>query len=154
MKKMITLLALIMTCQLAFCQTFNDFFDKYKDVEGIEYQEVTKDMLKLAMGQADADTKAALERIESIRTMTVASPTEELINAMDADTDQLQVRYQKLVEQSEDGQAILILGDGEDDDQFEALFVLQASAEGINAILMTGRISMSELEKFGGMAGN
>ena len=154
MKKMITLLALVMTCQLAFCQTYQDFFNKYKDAQGVEYIEVPQELLKMGAAQADAETKAVLERVESIYMLQVANPSEELSAEMLAEAKKLSQRYDKLADGEEDGETMLIYGDGEDGDHYNLLFVLHGNAEAMQIIAMKGKISMKELEKLSTMTGN
>ena len=47
MKKILTLLAFVMTCQLTFSQTYQDVINNFKD-DG-NYVELTKDLLKVAI---------------------------------------------------------------------------------------------------------
>ena len=145
MKKILTLLAFVLTCQLTFSQTYNDVINQFK--ESGEYMELTKDILKLAAdsGQMPLE-QSVLKRIDCFKILQVtdAAKVEELINKVKG----FDVRYNKLGEEESDGEKVLMYYDGEDTENMKAIIVCVASGEGCQFVVMEGSLSSKDLDEF------
>ncbi|MBR5083678.1 MAG: hypothetical protein IKX33_03690 [Prevotella sp.] len=49
MKKLLALLVLVFTCQVAFCQTYDEVINNFKEKEGVEFTEIPKMLLSMAL---------------------------------------------------------------------------------------------------------
>ena len=66
MKKLLALLVLVFTCQMAFCQTYDELINKFKDKPEAEAVEVPKLMLNLAVAEALAGMFTPIARTATI----------------------------------------------------------------------------------------
>ena len=150
---MLMLLVVTLTCQLAFCQTHQDIIEKYKGMAGVEFNELPKELLQLAAAGADANTKEILNRIEVLKLLQVNNGDEQLISDILADVKKLEIRYNKLAEENDEGNITMAYIYG-DDDYAEAMVVVQASSSTLQFIVLEGKIKMSDLESLGSVMGD
>ena len=115
MKKLLALLVLVFTCQMAFCQTYDDVIKNFKDKAGVEYDEIPKLLLSLALTEVDAQTKAIMKNIDCMKMLDLSNCTSTIKNDFMAQAKKFDGKYTKLGEDSEDGETNIIFVDGDDD---------------------------------------
>ena len=150
MKKILTLLAFVMTCQLTFSQTYQDVINNFKD-DG-NYVELTKDLLKVAIdaGQVPLE-KDFLKRIDCMKFLAVTNA--EKLEAFTKQVKALEVRYNRLGdEESEDGEKMFLFYDGEDTEKMTALIFGIVKADGGQFIVIEGNLSSNDLDDLSKMA--
>lgn len=146
MKKLFALLVLVFTCQMAFCQTYDEVINKYKDKEGAEYNEVPKMLLSMALSEADSQTKAVMKNIDCMKVLELDGCTQDIKKDFLVQAGKMETKYNKLVENSEDGETNIIFVDG-DEDNAKAIIVISASDEECAMMVMEGKLSLTSLEK-------
>lgn len=150
MKKILTLLAFVMTCQLTFSQTYQDVINNFKD-DG-NYVELTKELLKIAAdaGQMPLE-KDFVKRIDCMKILAVTDA--DKLEAFAKQVKALEVRYNKLGdEESEDGEKMFAFYDGEDTEKIKALIVGIVQAGGGQFIVIEGNLSSKDLDDLSKMA--
>ena len=145
MKKILALLVLVFTCQMAFCQTYNELINKYKDKPEAEAIELPKLMLNLAMMEADANTKAIFKNIDCMKMLDLSKCNDSVIKDFLAQAGKLEAKYNKLADVSEDGETTMMFADGEDD-PLKALIVITKSKEECQMVVIEGKLQIDELE--------
>ncbi len=78
MKKLFALLVLVFTCQMAFCQTYTDVINNFKDKQGAEFTEIPKMLLSMALSETDSQTKAVMKNIESMKVLELTECSEAI----------------------------------------------------------------------------
>ena len=145
MKKLFTLLVLVFTCQMAFCQTYDDVIKKFKDKAGVEYNEIPKLMLSLALSDADAQTKATMKNIDCIKMLDLNNCSETIKNDFIAQAKKLDGKYNKLIENDEDGETSIIFVDGEDE-PLKAFIIAGKDKEDCQMIVIEGKLNIDQLD--------
>lgn len=146
MKKLFALLVLVFTCQMAFCQTYTDVINNFKDKEGAEFTEVPKMLLSMALSEADSQTKAVMKNIECMKVLELNDCNAAIKKDFLAQAAKMESKYNKLIESDEDGETNIIFVDG-DEDSAKAIIVVSADAEECQMMVMEGKLSLSALEK-------
>ena len=146
MKKLFALLVLVFTCQMAFCQTYTDVINYFKGKQGVEFTEVPKMLLNMALSDADAQTKAVMKDIECMKVLELIEISDAIKKDFLAQAAKMESKYNKLIESNEDDETTIIFIDG-DEDNAKAIIVVSAEKEECNMMVMEGKISLSSLEK-------
>lgn len=146
MKKLLALLVLVFTCQMAFCQTYDEVINKFKDKEGAEFTEVPKMLLSMALSEADSQTKAVMKNIECMKVLELSDCGEAIKKDFLVQAGKMEAKYNKLIESSEDGETNIIFVDG-DDDNAKAIIVISADDKDCEMLVMEGKLSLESLEK-------
>lgn len=145
MKKLFTLLVLVFTCQMAFCQTYDDVIKKFKDKAGAEYNEIPKVMLSLALSDADAQTKAVFKSIDCMKMLELNNCSETIKNDFIAQAKKLDGKYNKLIENDENGETTIIFVDGEDE-PFKAIIIAGKDKQDCQMIVIEGKLTIDQLD--------
>ena len=145
MKKLLALLVLVFTCQMAFCQTYDDVIKKFKDKAGVEYNEIPKLMLSLALTDADAQTKATLKNIDCMKMLDLSNCSASIKNDFIAQAKKLDGKYTKLMEDNEDGETNIFFVDG-DDDPLKAIIVVTKNEEECHMMVIEGKLYIDQLD--------
>ena len=146
MKKLLVLLVLVFTCQMAFCQTYDEVINKYKEKEGVEFTEIPKMLLSMALTEADSQTKAVMKNIECMKILELNGCGEAVKKDFLVQAGKMESKYNKLIESNEDGETNIIYVDG-DEDSAKAIIVVSADSEECQMLVMEGKLSLSSLEK-------
>lgn len=146
MKKLFALLVLVFTCQVAFCQTYDEVINNFKDKEGAEFTEIPKMLLNMALSEADSQTKAVMKNIDCMKVLELNECTEAVKKDFLVQAGKMEAKYDKLVESDEDGETNIIFIDG-DQDAAKAIIVVSADAKECQMLVMEGKLSLSSLEK-------
>ena len=146
MKKLLALLVLVFTCQVAFCQTYTEVINKFKGTEGADFTEIPKTLLNMALSEADSQTKAVMKNIDSMKVLELNECTEAVKKDFLIQVKKMEAKYDKLIESEEDGETNIIFIDG-DQDAAKAIIVVSADAEECQMMVMEGKLSLSSLEK-------
>ena len=146
MKKLFALLVLVFTCQIVFCQTYTDVINQFKDKEGVEFTELSKALLSVALSDADAQSKAVMKNIECMKVLELTESSEAIKKDFLAQAAKMESKYNKLVESNENDEINIIFIDG-DEDNAKAFIVVSAEGEECQMMVMEGKISLESLEK-------
>lgn len=146
MKKLFALLVLVFTCQMAFCQTYTDVINNFKDKQGAEFTEIPKMLLSMALSEADSQTKAVMKNIESMKVLELTECSEAIKKDFLAQAAKMEPKYNKLIESDEDDETNIIFIDG-DEDNAKAIIVVSADEKECQMLVMEGKISLESLEK-------
>ena len=151
MKKLLTLLVMVFTCQLAFCQTYDDVINQFKDMEGVEYQEMPKFMLTLAKSAVDdPNLKKMLDRVDCMKVLEISNPNAKTRASFLAAVKSLEKNYSKFVESTEDGETSIVYMKG-NDEKITLLIAAGISAEMCEMTVMEGNLTMADLETMAAM---
>ena len=145
MKKLLALLVLVFTCQMAFCQTYDELINKFKDKPEAEAVEVPKLMLNLAVAEADANTKALFKNIDCMKMLELTNCSESIKKDFMAQAGKLEAKYTTLANLSEDGETTLMFADGEED-PLKAVIVINSSKEECEMVVIEGKLQLDQLE--------
>ena len=146
MKKLFALLVLVFTCQIVFCQTYTDVINQFKDKEGVEFTELSKALLSVALSDADAQSKAVMKNIECMKVLELTESSETIKKDFLAQAAKMESKYNKLVESNENDEINIIFIDG-DEDNAKAFIVVSAEGEECQMMVMEGKISLDSLGK-------
>jgi len=146
MKKLFALLVLVFTCQIVFCQTYTDVINQFKDKEGVEFTELSKALLSVALSDADAQSKAVMKNIECMKVLELTESSEAIKKDFLAQAAKMESKYNKLVESNENDEINIIFIDG-DEDNAKAFIVVSAEGEECQMMVMEGKISLDSLGK-------
>ena len=146
MKKLFALLVLVFTCQMAFCQTYTDVINNFKDKQGAEFTEIPKMLLSMALSEADSQTKAVMKNIESMKVLELTECSEAIKKDFLTQAAKMESKYNKLIESDEDDETNIIFIDG-DEDNAKAIIVVSADEKECQMLVMEGKISLESLEK-------
>ena len=146
MKKLFVLLVLVFTCQIVFCQTYTDVINQFKDKEGVEFTELSKALLSVALSDADAQSKAVMKNIECMKVLELTESSEAIKKDFLAQAAKMESKYNKLVESNENDEINIIFIDG-DEDNAKAFIVVSAEGEECQMMVMEGKISLDSLGK-------
>ncbi len=146
MKKLFALLVLVFTCQFVFCQTYTDVINQFKDKEGVEFTELSKALLSVALSDADAQSKAVMKNIECMKVLELTESSEAIKKDFLAQAAKMESKYNKLVESNENDEINIIFIDG-DEDNAKAFIVVSAEGEECQMMVMEGKISLDSLGK-------
>ena len=146
MKKLLALLVLVFTCQMAFCQTYDEVINKFKDKEGAEFTEVPKMLLSMALSEADSQTKAVMKNIECMKVLELSDCGEAIKKDFLVQAGKMEAKYTKVIEQEEDGETTIVFLDG-DEDNTKAIILISADSEECQMMVMEGKLSLESLEK-------
>ena len=73
MKKILFTFVLLLTCQLAFCQSASSVFNDYRDKKHAEYVSVPKLMLTIAAAKVkDGNVAALLKEVDEAKVLTLS----------------------------------------------------------------------------------
>ena len=148
------MLALLMTCQLAFCQTPTDVFNQFKEKKGVEYNEIPKIMLSLVTeSMDDAATKEMMNRLQCMKMMSISNANAETRANFIAAVKKLDGKYTKVNESSEDGETIIIYIEGTADD-VKSMIMADVAEESCDFIVLEGKLKASDLTTFSNMQGD
>ena len=151
MKKFFTLLAFVMIGQMAFCQTIDEIVNYYKD-NGAEYTEIPKALLSMTLSDMeDSATKEMMSRLECMKILSLEEADEAARKEFLQRVKPLEEKYKKLVEETEDGETIIILYQGEEEN-ISSLVMASVDDESCDLIVMEGKLKMSDIEVFKNMA--
>lgn len=146
MKKLFALLVLVFTCQMAFCQTYTDVINYFKGKQGVEFTEVPKMLLNMALSNADAQTKVVLKDIECMKVLELTETSEAIKKDFLAQAAKMESKYKKLIESNEDDETTIIFIDG-DEDNSKAIIVVSVEEKECNMMVMEGIVSLQSLVK-------
>ena len=146
MKKLLALLVLVFTCQVAFCQTYDEVINNFKEKEGVEFTEIPKMLLSMALSEADSQTKTVMKNIDCMKILELNECSEAVKKDFLVQAGKMETKYNKLIESNEDGETNIIYVDG-DEDSAKAIIVVSADAEECQMLVMEGKLSLSSLEK-------
>ena len=146
MKKLLALLVLVFTCQVAFCQTYDEVINNFKEKEGVEFTEIPKMLLSMALSEADSQTKTVMKNIDCMKILELNECSEAVKKDFLVQAGKMETKYNKLIESNEDGETNIIYVDG-DEDSAKAIIVVSADAEECQMMVMEGKLSLTSLEK-------
>ena len=146
MKKLLALLVLVFTCQVAFCQTYDEVINNFKEKEGVEFTEIPKMLLSMALSEADSQTKTVMKNIDCMKILELNECSEAVKKDFLVQAGKMETKYNKLIESNEDGETNIIYVDG-DEDSAKAIIVVSADAEECQMMVMEGKLSLTALEK-------
>ena len=146
MKKLLALLVLVFTCQVAFCQTYDEVINNFKEKEGVEFTEIPKMLLSMALSEADSQTKTVMKNIDCMKILELNECSEAVKKDFLVQAGKMETKYNKLIESNEDGETNIIYVDG-DEDSAKAIIVVSADSEECQMLVMEGKLSLSSLEK-------
>ena len=145
MKKLLALLVLAFTCQMAFCQTYDELINKFKDKPEAEAVEIPKLMLNLALTEADSNTKTLFKNIDCMKMLDLNNCSDTVKKDFMAQAGKLEAKYNKLADVSEDGETTLLFVDGEED-PIKAVIVITSSKEECEMVVLEGKLQLDQLE--------
>lgn len=153
MKKLFAILALVLTCQYASCQTYQEIMTVFKIKPNVEYQELDKALLTLAASAAPSqETAGLMKRLDALKMMEMTLSPEDAATFL-ALVGEMGTFYEKLAEEDEDGGKVLVYYEGDDEENIKALIaiILQApddsgSVKG-NMVVMEGSLTKADLEQ-------
>ena len=146
MKKLFALFVLVFTCQVAFCQTYTEVINKFKDKPGVEFTEIPKMLLSMALSEADSQTKAIMKNIDCMKVLDLEECSEAIKKDFLTQAGKMENKYNKLVEGTEDGETTIIFVDG-DEDSAKAIIIIHAEAKDCGMMVFEGKLSVTALEK-------
>ena len=152
MKKLLMTLALVLASQLAFCQTFDEVANQLKALPQAQYQELNKEVLKLASGGIeDESIKKVFNNLECMKMLVITDADEATRADFIQKASSLKTRYEKIAEESEDGQSVLIFVEKGEDDKTKCIIMAMAADSACQFICFEGDLSLSDLEALGSL---
>lgn len=151
MKKILLIAALLLSGSTAFSQTADKLFSDLKSNEGVEYMEITKEMMAMAGAMSDGKTPDQMKDIDNIKLMEIND--DDSIGEMRLKLSSLEKGgYKVLMEQSEDGEQATIYTLTKGKVIKEMLMIMQDS-NSCKLMLFKGKIDPNKLDdlmNFGG----
>ena len=143
MKKILALLVLVFTCQMAFCQTYNELINKYKDKPNAEYKEMSKQMLAEAMEDLEPEIKTAMKSIDKMKILELDNCNQTVKKEFWTQVAALENKYTKLDEENENGETVIIFTDGEEE-PIKAIIMASKNAKECGLIVIEGNMSTGD----------
>mgnify|MGYP000881825103 CR=1 FL=1 len=156
MKKILFTLLLLLTCQLAFCQTANDVFNEYRDKKHAEYVSVPKLLMTIAAGKVkDGNTAALLNEVDEAKVLTLSDCSsgvrKKFAKKIVALSDDGYSEFTGVKKGKSEGMNILVKQKG---DTITEVVALSASDNTCVGILITGDIKAEDVAAIIGMVDN
>ena len=145
MKKILMTLALVFATQMAFCQSFNDVLNKLNELPGAQAVTLEKEMLKMAASSVPEDAKKTFDKIEQMVMLSIENPSAETQATFLEQVKTLKNNYNKLAEEEEEDQVVLMFADMDDDGNSKGLIMATTSKDECMFIYIEGTISADEL---------
>jgi len=140
MKKLLTLLALIIASQMAFCQTYIDVINKFKNKPGVVYEEDSKSQM---MQDVMPQYENLIKSIDYMKTLGLVDCNEAVRNDFIAQAKRMEKKCKKLIE--EDNLVTLYIG--KEEAAKAAIFVSYDTKE-CGMIVLEGKLSTSQIKTF------
>lgn len=147
MKKVLITLLLILTCQMAFCQSASSLFSEYKDKKHAECVSVPKLMLSIAAAKMkDGNINALLKEVDEIKILKLTdcskSIKKKFVKKVKALEDDGFSEFTGMKKGKSEGMSILMKQEG---DIIKEVVALSAGDNSCVAILLTGKINGEDI---------
>ena len=147
MKKLFALLVLVFTCQVAFCQTYDELINNYKDKCYAEYNVMNKELISTTFTDADAQTKAVLKNVDCMKMLEFKQCDETIKKDFLTQAKKLEGKYNKYIDVNEDGDTIIIFFDG-DEELTKAIIIVLVNSKECDMLVVEGKLSLMQLSYF------
>ena len=153
MKKTLFTLVLLLTCQLAFCQSASSVFNEYRDKKHAEYVSVPKLMLTIAAAKVkDGNVAALLKEVDEAKVLTLSdcsgSVRKKFVKKIAALSDDGYSEFTGLTKGKTEGMNILVKQKG---DTIQEVVAVSAGDNSCVGILITGTINAEDVAAIIGM---
>ena len=153
MKKILFTLILLLTCQLAFCQSASSVFNEYRDKKQAEYVSVPKLMMTIAGAKVkDGNVAALLKEVDEVKMLTLtdcsSSIRKKFVKKIVALSDDGYSEFTGLKKGKAEGMNILVKQKG---DTIQEVVAVSAGDNSCVGILITGDINAEDVAAIIGM---
>ena len=153
MKKILFTLILLLTCQLAFCQSASSVFNEYRDKKHAEYVSVPKLMMTIAAAKVkDGNVAALLKEVDEAKVLTLtdcsSSVRKKFVKKIAALSDDGYSEFTGLKKGNAEGMNILVKQKG---DTIQEVVAVSAGDNSCVGILITGDINAEDVAAIIGM---
>lgn len=147
MKKVLFTLLLMLTCQMAFCQSASSVFNEFRDKKRAECVSVPKLMLTIAAAKMkDGNVNALLKEVDEVRVLTLTGCSGSVkkkfvkkIKALDGDGYS---EFTGMKKGKSEGMSILVKQKG---DTIKELVAVSSGTNTCVGILFTGNINSEDV---------
>jgi len=149
MKKIMTLLAVLLLVAASQAQTLQSFFDKYSNDERFEYVSVGKGMMNIghAFGSNKKDNNEMMSKMKSIKILTLnAEASSVLMKSVVSELDQVVEKgnFETAVEARDKGERVHIYYRFTGKDNADMLIITKEKGE-LSLIWITGKMTKEEM---------
>lgn len=147
MKKVLFTLFLILTCQMAFCQSASSVFNEFRDKKRAECVNVPKLMLTIAASKMkDGNVNALLKEVDEVKVLKLTdcsgSVKRKFIKKVKALEDDGYSEFTGMKKGKDEGTTILVKQKGE---TIKEVVVLTSGYNSCVGILLTGDINSEDV---------
>ena len=153
MKKILFTFVLLLTCQLAFCQSASSVFNDYRDKKHAEYVSVPKLMLTIAAAKVkDGNVAALLKEVDEAKVLTLSrcssSVRKKFVKKIAALSVEGYSEFTGVKKGKAEGMNILVKQKG---DTINEVVAVSAGDNSCMGILITGDINAEDVAAIIGM---
>ena len=153
MKRIVIALLLLLTCQLAFCQSASSVFNDFRDKKHAEYVTVPKLLMTVAAAKVkDGNVAALLKEVDEACVLTLSdcskSTRKKFVKKIAALSDDGYSEFTGLKKGKAEGMNILVKQKG---DTIQEVVAVSAGDNSCVGILITGDINAEDVAAIIGM---
>ena len=150
MKKLITLLAVLLTAQALWAGNIKEVFNEFKDAEHADYVSISPFLIKIGkmfVDDEDGEAQWALKHIKSMQVLDLDDCSADVKQRFAKRISQLQLDgYEPLVRVNEDGEQVRILIKGKENVIHEMLIVC-AGTDDCTLVRFKGKFKESDIDQ-------